>query len=101
MIVDARDLVVPDPVFLALLTDLGREEANRGGTLAVVEPSPPPPAVRPAATPLDLARTSRSVRRGMAQHPAGKARTRTAPPEERRTIRRRARHGTSRLTADG
>jgi hypothetical protein len=82
VIVDARDLVVSDAVFLALLTDLGREEANRGGTLAVVEPSPPPSAVRPAATPLDLARTSRSVRRGMAEHPAG-----------------RARHGTSR--ADG
>lgn len=74
--VDARDLVVSDPVFMAVFTALGREESNRGGKLAVLEPSslPAPRAGHPPATPLDFRRASRSARRGMAEHPAGRVR---------------------------
>ena len=39
LILDARDLVLSDPVLLANLTVLGREAAHRGGTFVVLDPS--------------------------------------------------------------
>jgi hypothetical protein len=78
VILDARDLVVSDPVLVADLTVLRREAANRGGTLVVLDQSSflAPPAERSPGTPLDFSRARRSARRGMAEHPAGGARTR-------------------------
>jgi hypothetical protein len=75
--VDARELVVPDPVFVAVFTALRQEAAHMGGTLAVLEPLslPAPSAGHPAGTPLDFSRARRRVGRGMADHPAGGARS--------------------------
>lgn len=73
--VDAHNVVVSDPVVMAVFTVLRREAAHRGGTLTVLEPPslPAPPAGHPAATPLDSSAARRSVRRAMAEHPAGGA----------------------------
>jgi hypothetical protein len=75
--VDARHLVVSDPAFMAVVTALRREAAHMGGTLVVLEPSslPAPPAGYPSGNPLDISRARRSVRRGMAEHPAGGVRS--------------------------
>lgn len=77
VLLDARDLVVSDPVLMANFTVLRREAAHRGGTLVLLNPSslPAPPAEHPVGTPLDFSRARRSARRGMTEHPAGGART--------------------------
>lgn len=74
--VDARDLVVSDPLLTAVFTTLALEAEHRGGTFAVVEPASPPAsrAGHPPGTPLRFSRNPRSARRAMAEHPAGSAR---------------------------
>ena len=76
--VDARRLTSSDPVLLCVFQVLEWEVAIRGGTLAVVEPSPPSGSAernRTAAV-LDHRRARRAAALGMAAHPAGGARTR-------------------------
>jgi hypothetical protein len=76
--VDARRLTLSDPALIWVFQVLDREAAIRGGTLAVVEPTPPPFASadpnRTAAA-LDHRRARRIAALGRAAHPAGGART--------------------------
>ena len=81
--VDARRLTLADPALMRDFQVLEREAALRGGTLAVVAPSPPSgPAERHRTVAvLDHRRARRAAALGMAGHPAGSART--AQPNRR------------------
>ena len=72
--VDARRLSSFDPALIPLFQVLEREAALRGGTLTVVEPSPPSASAERNRTALDRRRASRAAALGMARHPAGGAR---------------------------
>ena len=75
VVVDARRLTLCDPSLMAFCMVLEREAARRGGTFAVVGPSPSltSPDRDRAVAALDLRRARRAVRLGMADHPAGGA----------------------------
>ena len=75
--VDARRVTLSDPALICVFQVLEREAALRGGTLDVVEPSPPAaPADRNrTAAALDHRRARRAAALGMAVHPAGGGRT--------------------------
>lgn len=75
--VDARRLSLSDPALIWVFRVPEREAAFRGGTLAVVEPSPASASAERsrAAAALDCRRARRGAAFGMAAHPAGSART--------------------------
>ncbi len=71
--VDARRLRLSDPAIIRVFQALEWEAALRGGTLAVVEPSPPSASAERNRTvgALDHRRARRAAALGMAAHPAG------------------------------
>ncbi len=75
--VDARRLTLSDPVLVWVFQALEREAALRGGTFALVEPSPPSVSTEQSLTAaaLDHRRARRVAALGRAAHPAGGART--------------------------
>lgn len=75
--IDARRLSLCDPALVWVFQVLEREAAFRGGTLAVVDPSPPSASAEQhlTAAALDHRRARRAAALGMAAHPAGGART--------------------------
>jgi hypothetical protein len=79
--VDAHRLALSDPALICVFQVLEWEAALRGGTVAVVEPSPPSAPAEPngGAASLDRRRARRAAAVGMAAHPAGG--TRTTPTE--------------------
>ncbi len=82
--VDARRVTLSDPTLIWVFQALEREAALRGGTLAVVELSPPSASAEQnlTAAALDHRRARRVAALGMAAHPAGGART-TQTEQER------------------
>jgi hypothetical protein len=76
--VDARRLTLSDPVLMCMFQVLEWEAALRGGTVAVVEPSPPSASAERNRTvaALDDHRARRAAALAMAAHPAGGARPR-------------------------
>jgi hypothetical protein len=72
--VDARRLTLSDPALVCLFQILEGEAAYKGGTLAVIEPSPASAERDRAAAPIDFCRARRAAALGMAAHPAGGAR---------------------------
>jgi anti-anti-sigma regulatory factor len=70
--VDTRRVTLSNPALICVLQVLEREAALKGGTLAVIEPSPERTST---ATALDRRRARRAAALGMAAHPAGGART--------------------------
>ena len=75
--VDARRLTLSDPALTWGFQALEREAALRGGTLALVEPSPPSASTEEdlTAAALDDRRARRVAALGRAAHPAGGTRT--------------------------
>jgi hypothetical protein len=75
--VDARGLTLSDPVLIWIFEVIEREAVLRGGTLAVVERSPPsaPTDQDLTAATLDHRRARRIAAIGRAAHPAGSAGT--------------------------
>jgi anti-anti-sigma regulatory factor len=82
--VDAEHLTLTDPVLIWIFKALEREAGVRGGTLAVVERSPPaaPTEQELTAVALDQHRARRMAELTRAAHPAGGDR-RASTEEER------------------
>jgi hypothetical protein len=70
--VDARRLSVSEPALVWVFQALEREASLRGGTLDLVEPSPPCPSTEPDLTAADLDddRVRRVIALGRAAHPS-------------------------------
>ncbi len=79
--VDARRLTLSDPVLICLFQILEGEAADKGGTLAVIEPPSASVERDRTAAPIDLRRARRAAALGMAAHPAGGAWAHIRRPE--------------------